>query len=77
MLYFTPMQGAIDLTAIDLTDVMISAKFGCDRLRDGHSAVVQNLAFPNDFNGCIYLLTCCRDIYHGIIMLNLVAANIR
>ena len=51
-------------TAIDLTDFMTSANFGCDRLRDVHSAVVQNLPFPYDFNDGPYnrqALTCCRD----------------
>ena len=34
------------VTAIDDTNVMTSANFGCNRLRDGHLAVVQNFHFP-------------------------------
>ncbi len=33
-------------TAIDDINVMTSANFGCNRLRDGHLAVVQNFHFP-------------------------------
>ena len=33
-------------TVIDLTYVMTYANYGCNRLKGGHSAAVQNLPFP-------------------------------
>ena len=41
-------------TAVNLTYVITYANFGCNRLKGGHSAAVQNLPFPNDFNGWPY-----------------------
>ena len=52
-------------TVVDLTYIPISAKFGCYRFKCGHSAVVQNIPFPYDFNGWPYnkhALTCFCDV---------------
>ena len=59
---------------------MTYANFGCNRLKGGHFATVQNLPFTHDFNGWPYnrqALTCCRDdcrlatgpLLHGSLLL--------